>query len=1159
MKKILIAGIVLMNMFALHSAELSVLAVGYAAEMRDAAELAEKSGFSIQCIPVGGSVLDLDGTTLERKTYYWQDVAGRSADDIAEDILTALKRKPEVILLASRPAWEVYPETVRGALTGAVNDGAVLFIWDEVEKVESYFGGGLAPADFRAPCFAPVSASDDLAGAFFRFGSGLVNVRKPCCHFMNGWFSPAVTDAGEHDYYFTALTALIEWAAAKESYPIETFALADGNYTLASDRDEKLLMTVYDEHCREVASAVIGNGSGPIPELPDGRFRVVLRREDGRNMAGAWYRHTSEQGSFEAALDKNCYRAGEPFQLRLDRKGDYRITFRDNYQRILAVHAATGDAFAGIIPDNSKSVLNSVEVEKLVDGRVAGRQEIEFSMPDNRTEQDFYFFAWGSSNPSVRYADALRRLAAFGVDGISATQGRAARTIAAANMMNIPYAADFHNVKLTDLFADAWVADATRKAEEYARENLPYGAFAFTLGDENYLNIDAAERFPDDERVIRAFQAWLEARYGAIAELNRVWKRDYSGWSDIVFTAEEQLFNLEYPAAWLDYRAFAAARFIEVQHQVAAAIKKIAPDAYVGWEGGEQFSSYDGYDYADYAAAFDLTNVYARYFMAEGLPNKIFNGHCIRSFRQEHSLRGFWMNGVDYPLGIDYTVWLACMSGFNSIWWWHALFPDHECAALKPDLSAGTVFRATAEAVAQVKAGPATMLRHAIPEAPAVAVYYSALNWQVSNLSGSVGSHINNLGADTPWSVVNPALASARDRDSSFWAAGNSAGHYAVAAKSLITLCKDLNLDCRMVSPRGIVSGELNHYRVLILPFVEALADAEAAAIAQFVEAGGILIADYRTGIRDEAGNFREAGALDPVLGIKQRKPFDLQRRNQTVIVNRTMADGQASFRLPVAFVQNGVECVSAVPYGADDDGAPVFFYNSYGQGQTLYFGCDFYQYFELRRTNAENRIRDFFRESLVRHLGFPAYRAVADGYGKSLPATNVFRFRDGEVRYVGVLQDYFAGHMAPFTAVVPLFADGHIYEVTEARYCGAGERVTLSFEPGLPRLVAVYPYRIAPLEITGETRVQAGDRLTLRLQMPVTNAEAHTAQITVYDAGGREVKLYSGVVYLAGGEGTFAIPTAWDDAAGNWRVTVREAVSGLESRFDFTLAGNKK
>jgi hypothetical protein len=65
--------------------------------------------------------------------------------------------------------------------------------------------------------------------------------------------------------------------------------------------------------------------------------------------------------------------------------------------------------------------------------------------------------------------------------------------------------------------------------------------------------------------------------------------------------------------------------------------------------------------------------------------------------------------------------------------------------------------------------------------------------------------------------------------------------------------------------------NELRRYPVVILSDIQCITDASAAALTRYVQGGGVLIATADSGTRDELGSPRASGALDELLGIRQR------------------------------------------------------------------------------------------------------------------------------------------------------------------------------------------------------------------------------------------------------------------------------------------------
>ena len=67
-------------------------------------------------------------------------------------------------------------------------------------------------------------------------------------------------------------------------------------------------------------------------------------------------------------------------------------------------------------------------------------------------------------------------------------------------------------------------------------------------------------------------------------------------------------------------------------------------------------------------------------------------------------------------------------------------------------------------------------------------------------------------------------------------------------------LVEDLLHQFDFVAPEQVVGGALKGYKALLMPRIKALSDAEAAALREFVSAGGRILADEAPGSYDELG-----------------------------------------------------------------------------------------------------------------------------------------------------------------------------------------------------------------------------------------------------------------------------------------------------------------
>jgi len=131
-----------------------------------------------------------------------------------------------------------------------------------------------------------------------------------------------------------------------------------------------------------------------------------------------------------------------------------------------------------------------------------------------------------------------------------------------------------------------------------------------------------------------------------------------------------------------------------------------------------------------------------------------------------------------------------------------------------------------------------------------VAIYYSPRSMQLQWLLDCQESR-------TDWLL----------RNSSYEAKHNSA-LLGLTAWSMIL--EDLGYSTQYVYPNDVIAGVLSKskIKVVILPKVLALSDAEAAALRAFVLNGGMVIADGACGTFDGSGRRRGSAATDTTTGV---------------------------------------------------------------------------------------------------------------------------------------------------------------------------------------------------------------------------------------------------------------------------------------------------
>jgi hypothetical protein len=87
-------------------------------------------------------------------------------------------------------------------------------------------------------------------------------------------------------------------------------------------------------------------------------------------------------------------------------------------------------------------------------------------------------------------------------------------------------------------------------------------------------------------------------------------------------------------------------------------------------------------------------------------------------------------------------------------------------------------------------------------------------------------------------------------------------------------------------------------------------------------------------------------------------------------------------------------------------------------------------------------------------------------------------------------------------------------------------------------------------------TSARRGEDAVIKADVKTDGAKPgrHVAHVEVTDPTGLRHALYCGNVELKDGKGEFVIPFALNDQAGRWRITVREALTGLTKEHTIRL-----
>lgn len=1156
------------------------------AQHQDTAHLLSRFALDARVISVTASAKNARNGAFQfgQKDTYWPELATTS-DEVLAQLRNALSNKPDVIVLGALPEWKHYPLDIRESIEKQVAAGGKLFIINN-----ELLAGELFPE--AVPCGEYHGGKINATAKFSSFGNGRVVCYNVDVDERHGYFiADSRYEAGfEYSIAFFA-DCLFRAAGNTGDGAVEAEVSGKPSLNIKTRRGDKLDLKIrrYEDYSlvSECSFDAVDVGEYNMEDFPADEYVVELKVYDGNakllDRQTIFFDIDNELEIIECGLDVVSGLPGGHLKVKTRLQENYhglkmRCRWIDGWGRVLEETAPVPfvSEYGIEIPRNSLSVVNRIEIEFLSGDRLLRIVPLEIAVPTNVRQQDFPFLVWNLTDEfswkQKCYFDALRTEALGDAICNCAINCETARYAALSHLRTVPYSTWFHKVGLDDcLFNAEWLNETTSQAEAAAVNHRDYGPMGYTLGDECYVDaFTKGGRFSSSEHVWVKFRSYLQKVYNdSLDELNREWETAFNSWDAVKFETDSELLkSFDNPAPWTDFRMFTADTFASIFRGLRDRIRHHDPEALVGWDGCEEYSSYDGIDWWEFTRDMEINVVYAGSTLggSSGLTNRTFNSQAVKSFNPDAPLSGAFMNSIDYNYGGEYSTWHLLLNGYKSMWWWHATYPDYECGALKWDLTTAPIVSGIKEALREIRDGADTMLTHAEKQYSPVAIHYSANNFHASTLESGVGNHINNIGITktefwTAQQTVGRTIKADAELVEMFGDITPS-GHYAPAFKNFYMLLKDIGLQPQTMARQQIELDILSEsgIKVLVLPFTVSLSDQEVDAIRRFVEAGGLLIADYRCGFRDMHGKMRGQPALDDVFGVRH-KSMRAVRGNCRVSVEYNFSRGgnfDTMFRDELELTGSG--CVldsyddgtpmvnsGASVYGCHEDGSPAFIVNHFGRGKALLLNFDLYNYDHIRREQRHIDMLEMFRYMLWKLAELKA--EIIPEYRNGAPTVTVetVRLNDRENIYHGIIPDFAVFNKVPVEGFLRLADDKHIYDVRAHQYLGMGSQEVV-FAPGKPLLLAELPDKITGVDITMPPDIVAGMEVAIEIFVE-THAGKNipcTVKMEVMQPDGICPEYYVETLYLENGSGVFTFTPSLNAPTGCWKLKCTEYISGL-------------
>ena len=429
----------------------------------------------------------------------------------------------------------------------------------------------------------------------------------------------------------------------------------------------------------------------------------------------------------------------------------------------------------------------------------------------------------------------------------------------------------------------------------------------------------------------RAFQVWLQKRYGTLEALNRFWNgafwsNKYSDWSQIDFPTNSAEGGWQ-PAISLDYRRFFSDSFLNHLRRQAVILRKAIKDQFIYTNWPATTWSVDVFAAADFldAAAWDnyvsapglsafqrqyisgfnhdlcrCAGPHQRFFCAEQIayvpPNALDEGLRLQAY----------INLAHGSHGHLYFEWRRPLTGGEQ---YRPSFIENFDGTINPDKP---VFERVSKEFARLD----PRLAGAITRADIALVYDFTNEWSQG-----------------------------------FWSVGDKHAHYDSEAMRYYNGFKALQRNIDIVP----VTTDFTAYKLIVAPNLRLIDDSTAKRLHAFVAGGGTLVLNYRAGTQNMDNSMRRVlppGPFANMVGAIAESKLDLVEyssqsgqldKNLEAELGISFSGNPTVFRprtIMETLTLHGAEPI-AIFQGGRMSGRPAVIRNRYGKGWIIYAGTD--------------------------------------------------------------------------------------------------------------------------------------------------------------------------------------------------------------------------
>ncbi len=635
-----------------------------------------------------------------------------------------------------------------------------------------------------------------------------------------------------------------------------------------------------------------------------------------------------------------------------------------------------------------------------------------------------------------------------------------------------------------------------------AKINRDYRPWFYTVADETGIANQASPfDFCFSPDCQAAFRVWLKERYPTLEALNAEWGSTFTDWESVRGATTDEIFartNENY-AAWADHKDFMDTVLCNAYARAGKAVKAVDSTARIGMGGGQGPSPVGGWDFWKLTQSLDVMENYAigsNYEFLRSFNPNVIGIHCT-------------FGGGNWELHNLYYLFLHG-DRMALVWDDASDYVDDKGQYSPRALEAKPLYEELTGGIGKLRIASRRV------DDP-IALYHSQANLRMHWLR-----------------EVKPAGKDWINRQS--WSERKQSRYFRLR-ESWIKLIEDNGFQWRMLCPEQVALGQLKVYdpktgegfKVLLLPEILALSAAEAKAIADFVAAGGTVIADTTPGLYDGHCRKLESPALSSLFAKPDNPRVVLLDTDLLEYYHLRMRHGHAEADMKELLGRHllqGLGGARQTPAVAGPDGKPLtgVEVTQWRNGQARIIAVQRNpQLFvhELGETDYTTNKRFEKPEELTMSLA-SGPTVAAETAGGTPAAT-----KTGSPKAVG----------AGVPPAHPMTA--HWVDIRAGKTLGAADTHDFQLDPYMPSIFAVFPGPLQPFTAKVEH-----DQLVIA---PFAGAgmETYVYHLAFIGPDGKERLPYRANVACGVAGGSFELPLALNDMAGTWTVRIREVATG--------------